>query len=175
MRGASGRVLSGRISEILKCWYSYQVLGCWGSQSWCHPKRAFYSVTSPPLPSWGVRSYWEAVGLETVKAQVRRKRSWSRSPQLSPMDFHPKNIWAGRSRKLLFSRQVVDNSLRPHGLQLTRPACPSPSPGVCPSSCTLNQWCHRTISSSVTLFSFCFQSLPASGSFPMSQLFASGS
>ena len=49
-----GRVLSGRISEILKCWYACQVLGCWGSRSWCHPKR--HSLTSPPLPSWGVRS-----------------------------------------------------------------------------------------------------------------------
>ena len=49
-----GGVLSGRISEILKCWYACQVLGCWGSRSWCHPKR--HSLTSPPLPSWGVRS-----------------------------------------------------------------------------------------------------------------------
>ena len=76
-----GRVLSGRISEILKCWYACQVLGCWGSRSWCHPKR--HSLTSPPLPSWGVRSYQEAVVLEIVKAQIRRKRSWSQSPLLS--------------------------------------------------------------------------------------------
>ena len=52
--------------------------------------------------------------------------------------------------------------------------CPSPSPRVCPSSCPLNQWCHPTISSSVALFSFCLQSFPASGSFPMSQQFTSG-
>ena len=63
----------------------------------------------------------------------------------------------------------------PLGLQHTRPSCPSPSPRVCPSSCQLNWWCHPTISSSVTLFSFWLQSFPASGSFPVScQLFASG-
>ena len=56
-------------------------------------------------------------------------------------------------------------------LKYTRPHCPSPSPGVCPSSCPLNQWCHPTISPSVALFFFCLQSFSASGSFPMSQLF----
>ena len=63
---------------------------------------------------------------------------------------------------------------RLHGLQHTRLLCPSPSPGVCPSSFLINQWCHPNISSCVTLFSFCLQSSPASGSFPTSQLFASG-
>ena len=57
---------------------------------------------------------------------------------------------------------------------LTSP-CPSPSPGVCPSLCPFNQWCYPIISSSVTLFSFCFQSFPALGSFPISQFFKSGS
>ena len=56
-------------------------------------------------------------------------------------------------------------TLQSHGLQHVRPPHLSPSPRVCPSSCTLNQWCHPTISSSVTLFSFCLQSFPASGSF----------
>ena len=73
---------------------------------------------------------------------------------------------------LLFSCQVMSSSSRPHGLQHARPPCPSPSPRVCPSLCPLNWWCHPTISSSVTLF-FCLQSFPASGSFPVSQLFAS--
>ena len=53
-------------------------------------------------------------------------------------------------------------------------SCLSPSPGVCPSPCPLNQWYHTTISSSVALFSFCLQSFPASGPFPMTQLFVSG-
>ena len=69
---------------------------------------------------------------------------------------------------LLFSPQVVSNSLPSHRLQYTRLPCPSPSLKVCPSSCPLNWWCHPTFSSSVTLFSFHLQSLPASGSFPMS-------
>ena len=68
---------------------------------------------------------------------------------------------------------VVSNSLRPHGLQHARPPCPSPTPRVYPNSRPLSQWCHPTISSSVIPFSSCLQSFPESGSFPMSQLFAS--
>ena len=75
---------------------------------------------------------------------------------------------------MLFSLQVMSNSLQPHGLHHARLPCPSPSPRVCPSSCPLNRWCHPTISSSVALFSFCLQSFPESGSFPMSQSFTSG-
>ena len=67
----------------------------------------------------------------------------------------------------------MSDSWQPHGLQLTRPHCPSPSPKVCTSSCPLHRWCHPAISSSDALFSFCPQSFPASGSFPMNQLFAS--
>jgi len=74
---------------------------------------------------------------------------------------------------LLFSHPVVSDSLRPHWLQHARPSCPSPFPGVCPSSCSLHQWCHPAISSSDVLFSFCPQSFPASQSFPMSHLFTS--
>ena len=73
---------------------------------------------------------------------------------------------------LLFSHPVVSDSLWPHGLQHARSPCPSPSPGVCPSS--LHQWCHPAILSSNTLFSFCPQSFPVSGTFPMSHLLASG-
>ena len=75
---------------------------------------------------------------------------------------------------LLFSHQVVSDSSRPHGLQHMRLPCPALSAGVCLSSCPLSQWCHPTVSSSVALFSFCPQFFPASGSFPLSQLFASG-
>ena len=73
-----------------------------------------------------------------------------------------------------FSHSVVSNSLRPHGLQHTRPLCPSPTPGAHSNSYPLSRWCHPTISSSVILFSSHLQSFPASGSFLMSQLFASG-
>ena len=68
----------------------------------------------------------------------------------------------------------MSNSLRPGELQHARPPCPSPTPGVYPNSCPLSWWCHLTISSSVVPFSYCPQSLPAWGSFPVSQLFASG-
>ena len=71
-----------------------------------------------------------------------------------------------------FSHSVVSNSLRPHELQHARPPCPSPTPGVYPNSCPSSRWCHPAISSSVIPFSSCPQSLPASGSFPMSQHFA---
>ena len=72
------------------------------------------------------------------------------------------------------SCSVVSNSLRPHESQHTRPPCPSPTPGVYPNSCPLSRWCHPAISSSVVPFSSCPQSLPASGSFLMSQFFPSG-
>ena len=71
-----------------------------------------------------------------------------------------------------FSRSVVSNSLRPHESQHARPPCPSPTPGVHSDSRPSSQWCHPAISSSVIPFSSCPQSLPASESFPMSQLFA---
>ena len=74
-----------------------------------------------------------------------------------------------------FSHLVMSDSLRHHGLQHTRPPCPSPTPRIYPNSCTLSQWCHPTISSSIIPFSSCHQSFTASGSFPMSQLFATGS
>ena len=74
-----------------------------------------------------------------------------------------------------FSHSVVSDSLWPHELQHARPPCPSPTPGVYPNSCLLSQWCHPTISFSVLPFSSCPQSFPASGTFQMSQLFASGS
>ena len=68
----------------------------------------------------------------------------------------------------------MSNSLRPHGLQHARLPCPSLSAGVCSNSCSLSQWCHPTISSSVILVSSRLQSFPASGSFPRSQFFTSG-
>ena len=73
-----------------------------------------------------------------------------------------------------FSRSVVSNSLWPDEPQQARPPCPSPTPRVYPKSFSLSQWCHPTISSSVVPFSYWPQYFPASGSFPMSKLFASG-
>ena len=73
-----------------------------------------------------------------------------------------------------FSHSVMSDSLRPHESQHARPRCPSPTPRVQPNSCPSSRWCHPAISSSVVPFSSCPQSPPASGSFPMSQLFAWG-
>ena len=73
-----------------------------------------------------------------------------------------------------FSRSVVCHSLWPHESQHARPPCPSPTPRVHPNSCPSSRWFHPAISSSVVPFSSCPQSFPASGSFPMSQLFPWG-
>ena len=73
-----------------------------------------------------------------------------------------------------FSRSVMSNSLQLHELQHTRIPCPSPTPGACSNTCPSSRWCHPAISTSVITFSSCLQSLPASGSLPMSQFFTSG-
>ena len=94
------------------------------------------------------------------------------------MGFHRQEHWRKPILIIISSVQfrcsVVSNSLRPHESQHARPPCPSPTPRVHPNPCPLSQWCHPTILSSVVPFSSCPQSSPASGSFPMNQLFASG-
>ena len=97
-----------------------------------------------------------------------------------PSEWWAFNSWTGRIGKwfldtpasVQFSYSVVSDSLRPHESQHTRPPCPSATPGVYSNSCPSSRWCHPAISSSVIPFSSCPQSLPASGSLPMSQLFA---
>ena len=81
-------------------------------------------------------------------------------------------VW-GRSSSVQFRHSVMSDSLQPHGLQHASLPCPSPTPRVYSNSCPLSWWCHTAISSSVVPFS-CHQSVPASGSFQMSQFFASG-
>ena len=88
-----------------------------------------------------------------------------------PLAFHCINY---HSRPDQISRSVMSDSLRPHESQHSRPPCPSPTLGVHWDSRPLSQWCHPAISSSVVPFSSCPQSLPASGSFPMNQLFTWG-
>ena len=87
----------------------------------------------------------------------------------------PKNAQTTAQLHLVqFSYSVVSDFWRPHGLEHTRPPCLSPTPGVYSNSCPLSWWCHPIISSSVFPFSSLLQSFPASGSFPMGQLFTSG-
>ena len=83
-------------------------------------------------------------------------------------------FWSVGPCSVQFSRSIMSDSLRPHGLQHARLLCPSRVPGVYSNSCTLSWWCHPTISSSVIPFSFRLQSSPATESFPMSQFFALG-
>ena len=90
-----------------------------------------------------------------------------------------REVWGEQVRDarllwLLFSPSVVSDSLQRHRLLHTRLPCPSLSSRSCSNSCPLSRWCHPTISASIDPFSSCLQSFPASGSFPKSQLFASG-
>ena len=103
---------------------------------------------------------------------LRRKQHLSQDLELSGSQLRPFKLYYLTS--VQFSRSVVSNSLWPHEMQHARPPCPSPTPGVPTNPCPLSRWCHPAISSSVIPFSSCLQSFPASGSFPMSQLFASG-
>ena len=85
-----------------------------------------------------------------------------------------KEVISTSFRSVQFSHSVMSDSLRLHEPHHARPPCPSPTPGVHTNPCPLSRWCHPTISSSVVLFSSYPQSFPVSGSYPMSQLFASG-
>ena len=92
--------------------------------------------------------------------------------RIIPLELPRGHLYQIRSDQI--SHSVVSNSLQPHESQHARPRCPSPTPGLHPNSCASSQWCHPAISSSVIPFSSCPQSLPASESFPMSQLFTWG-
>ena len=84
------------------------------------------------------------------------------------------NNYKNGNKYIQFSHSVVSDSLWSHGLQHARPPCPSPTPGVYSNACPLSCWCHPAISPSVIPFSCHLHSFPASGSFQMSQFFASG-
>ena len=111
-------------------------------------------VHSPPL--W--KNEYMYTGTHSPPA-ILRSNSWL--------------FWSQDRSVSQFSHSVMSNSLWPHELQHARPPCPSPTPRVHPNSCLFSRWCHPTISSSVIPFSSLPQSFPASGSFPVSQLFAS--
>ena len=109
---------------------------------------------------WENATCHEATNLKTTEAES----SGAHVPQINSSQFS----------SVQFSHSVVSDSLWPHGLQYARLPWPSAIPGAYSNSCPSSWWCHPNISSSVTLFSSCLQSFPASGSFPMSQLFTSG-
>ena len=114
---------------------------------------------------------WKLRTLETWKGRTYEK------PRKGEAGGSKDGIWLWYDpfiSSVQFSHSVVSDSLRPHESQHARPPCPSLAPGVHSDSCPLSRWCHPAIWSSVVLFSSCPQSLPASESFPMSQLFAWG-
>ena len=98
-----------------------------------------------------------------------------KTPHLAPSSDRPHSTVNQQQASVQLSSGAQPcPTLRPHGLRHARPPCPSPTPGAHSNSCPWSRWCHPAISSSVVPFSSRLQSFPASGSFPMSQLFASG-
>ena len=158
-------MLSCRVFLVTACLLCRSVVS---DSSW------FYVLWSPRLRSMGFprQEYWNGLPFPS-------------SEDLSNSGIKPKSLALAGSYFttepqekpflcLLFSHSVMSNSLQPHRLQHTRLPSPSPSSRACSNSCPSSWWCHPTISSSIVSFSSCLQSFPASGSFPMSQFFASG-
>ena len=125
------------------------------TQFWQKPKGKYW---------WTFKANWNVIYEKALCVWYMQKVSHLWLRYLSIYKFSPDQ----------FNHSVVSNSLRPHESQHARPPCPSPTPVVHPDSSPSSQWCHPAISSSVLPFSSCPQSFPASGSFQMSQLFASG-
>ena len=124
--------------------------------------------------TWGARANY----LPGRHWKAPRHLSWSTAPAPSGCVMVQLTIVLYKAyhqfSSVQFSCSIVSDSLQPHESQHARPPCPSPSPGVHANSRPSSRWCHPAISSSVIPFSSCPQSLPASESFPMSQLFAWG-
>ena len=139
-------------------------------------------ATHSSIPAWRIPRTEQPGGLQTMGSQ-RVRHDWAANTffqtnkkvflKLQAVWFHFYNILQFGS--VQFSLSAMFNSLWPCGLQHSKLPCPSPTPGAYSSSYPLSRWCHPTISSSVVPFSSRLQSFPASGSFPVSQLFASGS
>ena len=148
--------------------------------AWTKTVETLASSLAPTVP-WSlgllpllscVSRVWLCATPQTAAHQAPPSLGFSGQEHWSGLPFPPP---VHESEKRKCSLSVVYDSLRPHEPQHARPPCPSPTPGVYPNSCPLSWWCHPTISSSVVPFSSHPQSFPASGSFQMSQLFASGS
>ena len=133
----------------------------WGGRSWTGSEGC---VEGPGLDvGVGQRWEWVCVYLRVGPAWLESRLPW----QWAAWQVGPCSVQFGSVAQSCLT-------LRPQGLQHTRPPCPSPTPRVYPNSCPSSQWCHPIMSSSVVPFSSCPQSLPAEGSFQMSQLFAWG-
>ena len=131
-------------------------------------KRNIPEITSRVQPNNPLMKRWQMWVLDSVSLVLR----------VQERDTVEGGYWTSeilRREKWKWSSSVVSDSLRPHGLQHTRLPHPSSTPGAYSNSCPLSLWCHPTISTSLVPFSSCLQSFPASGPFPMSQFFTSGS
>ena len=142
---------------------------------WCNP-----TISSSVIPFSSCPQSFPTSGSFPMSRlfPIRWPKYWNFSFSISPSNEYSGLIsfridWPS-CLPAQFSRSVVSDCLRPHGLQHIRLPCPSPTPRVYPNSCPLSQCGYSTISSSVVPFSACPQSSPASGSFQMSQLFALG-
>ena len=130
-------------------------------------------ATYTSIVAWRIpmdRGAWWATVHRVAKSQTWLSNQAQHTAELC-LFYHFTSLQFG---SVQFSRSVVSDSLWPHESQHARPPCPSPTPGVHPNSCPSSRWCHPAISSSVVPISSCPQSLPASESFPMSQVFTWG-
>ena len=139
----------------------------WCMQAWTHTHT--HTHTYRDLQHLIKRICWKVV--ITIFENIELSLFSSLLYTSSPCCLHGSLI--SQFSSVQFSHPVVSDSLQPHESQHARPPCPSPTPRVYSNSCPLSQWCHPAILSSVAPFS-CPQTLPASGSVPMSQLFAWG-
>ena len=160
--------------------------------SWCLQKRFSLSVSSTLILSFQLTLFGNSDILLLYKIMYTGQQcclgssllslehwnicfTWQTCPDTDTTFFmSPLSINSCYVSSVQFSHSAVSDSLWPHELQHARPPCPSQTPRVYSNSCPSSWWCHPAISSSVVPFSFCPQSLQASGSFPMSQLFAWG-
>ena len=148
------------------------------SSQWCHPTISSSVIPFPSCP----QSFPASFPMSQLFASGGQSTGVSASASVLPMktqDWSPLG-WTGwissqsTFSSVQFSCSVVSDFLRPHESQHAIPPCSSPTPGAYSNSCPSSRWCHPAISSSVIFFSSCPQSLPASGSFPMSHLFSWG-
>ena len=142
-----------------------------------HDKHNFSSAMTRTLDCTTLSSFRSSCPTSSIfctyKLMLVLQTKWRKTVKFSFLRFSPcfTCIPHFTVQSVQFSHSIISDSSPPHGLQHSRPPCPSPTPRVYSNSSPLSQWCHPTISSSVVPFSSHLQSFPASGSFQMSQLF----
>ena len=146
--------MTEEINEV-KIWFFEKVKKNWQNSSWSHQEKRKWAQINKIRKERG-----------EITANITEIQRITRE--------YYEQLYTKKFSSVQFSRSVLSDSLRPHESQHARPPCPSPTPRVYSNSCPSSRWRHPAISSSAVPFSSCPQSLPASGSFPMSQLFAWG-